>query len=177
MSWTWSGKGGCIVSSPMWEHGGHNGQAALGSFLCQVVAGKDSHDFGHKQGGNEAGWGGHFVSVNLLFTSDSVLYQCGFLVPTSWSNIEKIGKGTQKNDTNCWKAEKILHEYISRILLCMWFYSVLITIVIQTPFSSALRKKAYSCTWLYSCSVLREKNGEITCSFSTGVLCLFVLTL
>lgn len=48
------------VSWAMWEHGGQNGQAALGSFLCQVLAEKDNRGFGHKQGGNESGWGGHF---------------------------------------------------------------------------------------------------------------------
>ena len=99
----------------------------------------------HKWGGNESRWGGSFMSVTHIFASDSVLHQRGFLVPASWSNVEKIGRVTQKNDENCWKAEKILHAYISRALLCMCFYSVLITIAIQTPFSSALRNKAYIC--------------------------------
>lgn len=40
-------RGGCVLSSPMWERGGRNGQVAPGSFLCQVLAGKDDCDFGH----------------------------------------------------------------------------------------------------------------------------------
>lgn len=85
------------------------------------------------------------MSVTLIFTTDSVLYQHSFLVPASCSNVEKIRKVTKKNDENCWKVEKILHGYISRALLGMCFYSVLVTIAIQTPFSSTLRSKAYIC--------------------------------
>lgn len=144
MSWTWSVKGGCVLSHVgTWgsEWAGGSGELSVpGPSWKREPWFLDTNRVGMNQGEEVI-----FVSVNLTFTSDSVLHQCGFLVPASWSNTEKIGRVTRNSDTNCWKAEKILHGYISKALLCMWFYSVLITIAIQTPFSSPLRKKAYSC--------------------------------